>query len=330
MSSIERLSLSTTQAGVTTGVILSGTQIGAGAITMVSGATISDHNLIVNGAAVDLSPVTFTNWTNGLDTITINGTGGIDTLTGSGQDDAFRGFAGGDMQTGGAGDDTFFIVGMEGLGDTFAGGADADNVQVLGAGAATLAGFNATISLIEAWQGNGQGLFGTAAANVFNFAALTSKTGLPFVDGRGGNDAITGSIFADNLRGNAGNDILKGGLGIDMLTGGLGKDILAGGANRDFFDFNSFKESVKGGSRDVITDFVRAVDDRIDVRGIDAKTGVGGNQKFKFIGQQAFHDVKGELRCKNGIVQGDVNGDGVADFEIKVNLATLVSGDFFL
>jgi hypothetical protein len=72
------------------------------------------------------------------------------------------------------------------------------------------------------------------------------------------------------------------------------------------------------------------VDDRIDLRTIDAATGVAGNSKFHFIGTQTFHDVKGELRCKNGIVQGDVNGDGKADFEIKVNLATLVQGDFFL
>jgi hypothetical protein len=38
----------------------------------------------------------------------------------------------------------------------------------------------------------------------------------------------------------------------------------------------------------------------------------------------------GELRCSGGVVQGDMNGDKIADFEIKVNLATLQTGDFFL
>jgi hypothetical protein len=34
--------------------------------------------------------------------------------------------------------------------------------------------------------------------------------------------------------------------------------------------------------------------------------------------------------CSDGIVRGDVNGEGVADFEIAVNLATLKAGDFVL
>ncbi|MEZ5828543.1 MAG: hypothetical protein R3D01_09310 [Hyphomicrobiales bacterium] len=72
----------------------------------------------------------------------------------------------------------------------------------------------------------------------------------------------------------------------------------------------------------------------IDLRGIDAKKGISGNQKFKFIGTHDFHDVKGELRCKElgsmVIVQGDVNGDGKADFEILVMAASLAKGDFVL
>lgn len=77
--------------------------------------------------------------------------------------------------------------------------------------------------------------------------------------------------------------------------------------------------------------------DVIDLIGIDAKTTVGGNQAFRFIGAQAFHDRAGELRFKVVaaqdlvIVQGDVNGDGRADFEIKVNgIAALNAADFDL
>jgi hypothetical protein len=40
--------------------------------------------------------------------------------------------------------------------------------------------------------------------------------------------------------------------------------------------------------------------------------------------------VYAELRCADSIVQGDVNGDGHADFEISINVPTLVAGDFIL
>ena len=86
-------------------------------------------------------------------------------------------------------------------------------------------------------------------------------------------------------------------------------------------------------NRDRIVDFSRGQDDTIDLSTIDAKTG-GGNQAFKWIGKQAFHDVKGELRYKDlgpkVIVQGDIDGDGKADFEILVKTGTLHKGDFVL
>jgi serralysin len=63
--------------------------------------------------------------------------------------------------------------------------------------------------------------------------------------------------------------------------------------------------------------------------------GVRGIQAFHFIGSQAFHShgsthVYGELRYANHILQGDVNGDGKADFEVHVNAASLATGDFVL
>jgi serralysin len=77
----------------------------------------------------------------------------------------------------------------------------------------------------------------------------------------------------------------------------------------------------------VIHDFSRAQGDKIDLRDINAGT---PNGAFKLIGTAGFNDVRGELRCSGGVIQGDTNGDGRADFEIKVNLATMVKGDFFL
>ncbi|MGH6734789.1 MAG: type I secretion C-terminal target domain-containing protein [Methyloceanibacter sp.] len=193
------------------------------------------------------------------------------------------------------------------------GGTGTDALQVLGGSALTLSGLHS----IDEWEGNNQGVLGNANANVLDFSALTSKIGLPFVDGRGGNDVITGSQFADVLR------------------GGSGRDKLYGGADADHFDFNFIGETKVGGNRDIIHDFSRNGGDVIDLKDIDAKKGVSGNNKFNFIGKQDFHEKKGELHYvkKAGyvMVEGDVNGDGKADFQIKVNgVSALDAGDFTL
>jgi Ca2+-binding RTX toxin-like protein len=151
----------------------------------------------------------------------------------------------------------------------------------------------------------------------------------------GAQGRLTGDVFGgegnDVITGGKDNDVFFGDNDNDILTGGLGRDTFTGGLGRDFFDFNSVKESVKGANRDVILDFNRAVDDRIDLRTIDADSSANpGNDVFKFIGNAAFKGGGGELRSSGGIIQGDVNGDKVADFEIKVNIATMVAGDFFL
>jgi Ca2+-binding RTX toxin-like protein len=165
-------------------------------------------------------------------------------------------------------------------------------------------------------------------------------TGLVF--GEDGNDVITGGVDNDVFLGGAGNDILNGRTGTDTLRGGVGNDVITGGAGRDImfgdagsddFDFNSVKDSVRGSKRDKINLFQRGQDD-IDLRTIDAKTGVSGNNKFKWISRDDFSETKGELRYKdNGstvIVQGDRNGDGKADFEIFVAVGSLAKGDFIL
>ncbi|MGH6736957.1 MAG: calcium-binding protein [Methyloceanibacter sp.] len=261
---------------------------------------------------------------------TLNGGEGNDLLVGGEGSDVFNGGAGADTLLGGEGDDTFFILGNESLNDTIIGGPGTDGF--LAFGTVTLAGFNATAQGIEQWAANGGGVFGTGAANVFNFAALQVNQAA-FIDAKGGGDTLVGSSFGDDLRGNSGNDTIRGGGRNDTLAGGAGRDIMFGDAGSDDFDFNKISESKKGGQRDKIMGFERKKDD-IDLRDIDAKKGVSGDQKFKFIGKQDFSDEKGELRYTDKgstvIVQGDVNGDGKADFEIFVNVGSLSKGDFLL
>jgi serralysin len=73
----------------------------------------------------------------------------------------------------------------------------------------------------------------------------------------------------------------------------------------------------------------------IDLRTVDAKATSSGNNTFKFIGNDAFSGKAGELHYvkKSGYayVEGDVNGNGKADFQIKVeDVRGLDAGDFLL
>jgi serralysin len=158
---------------------------------------------------------------------------------------------------------------------------------------------------------------GSSVANV-----LKGLAGSDLLEGLGGNDTLEGGSGADDLYGGSGHDVLRGGTGIDYLNGGTGEDT---------FDFNSIGESGVGSKRDVIADFHRSEFDIVDLSTIDANELISSNQKFTFIGGQSFHDKAGELRFSNGVISGDTDGDGVSDFQIKMNNVTkMYADDFFL
>ena len=124
---------------------------------------------------------------------------------------------------------------------------------------------------------------------------------------------------------------MKGEDGKDLLVGGRGADVLIGGLLKDTFDFNAVNESRVGLLHDIIRGFSHAQHDKIDLDTIDANTTAGGNQDFHLIGAQGFNGIAGELRFAGGLVQGDTDGNGVANFEIRVTgLATAVNNDFLL
>jgi Ca2+-binding RTX toxin-like protein len=159
------------------------------------------------------------------------------------------------------------------------------------------------------------------ASETLAFNGSTETDGRFTVLGGAGADLIIGGAGNDYFAGNAGNDTLYGRGGSDTLYGGAGADVLRGGAGQDFFRYQATSDSMSG-SVDRITDFTAA--DRIDLSAIDAKTG-GANDAFTFIGASAFHHVAGELRAYQSgadwFVEGDVNGDGVADLLIQVGVA---------
>jgi Ca2+-binding RTX toxin-like protein len=138
----------------------------------------------------------------------------------------------------------------------------------------------------------------------------------------------TGNQVSNTLTGNSGSNVLDGGAGNDVLVGGKGADTLIGGAGVDRFDFNYLTDSPIGAGRDVISDFSSADGDKIDLSTLDANTGVSGNQAFTFIGDAAF-SAAGQIRFADGVLQGNVNGDVVADFEIGlIGVTSLTASDF--
>ena len=92
---------------------------------------------------------------------------------------------------------------------------------------------------------------------------------------------------------------------------------------------------LRGATAERITDFSQADGDVIDLSAIDARTGLAGNQAFTFIGNAAFGNVAGQLRyvfdAGNTYVEGDRNGDGAADFALRLDgLIALTASDFVL
>lgn len=138
------------------------------------------------------------------------------------------------------------------------------------------------------------------------------------------------------LFGGLGDDALYGGGGSDLIRGNLGADLMGGEGGADIFQYRSAAESTAA-SRDTIFSFVTG-SDKIDLSRIDANTGVEGDQAFTFIGEGAF-TAAGQLRLVyvqdfNGLrvnIEGDIDGDGVADLVIQVLPDQPLTGsDFFL
>ncbi|MFN5822237.1 MAG: right-handed parallel beta-helix repeat-containing protein [Novosphingobium sp.] len=255
------------------------------------------------------------------DAALVNGTEGDDTLVadvtkkveihGNGGNDKIVGNAFGAKMLGGLGNDKYDVKGMGDLVQEDAGaGVDwvdswidyvlPDNVEHLALKVGGLKGMGNAL---------GNQIFGS--------------DGIDQLYGLGGNDTLDGG---------AGNDILNGGDGDDYIVGGAGIDKVWGGAGIDYFAFGN--DVVGQVGNDEVMDFVRGVD-KLDLTAIDANAAAAGDQAFRMIGTKNFSRKAGELQVKaygDGVlVAGDVNGDGVADFNIWVHgVSRLSGGDFVL
>lgn len=225
------------------------------------------------------------------------GTNFNDTLTGNGANNVLSGLAGNDFLFGGAGNDTL----NGGLGnDLLNGGLGIDTVDyshtpVCGT---TFLGASVGVKVNLNLQGVAQNTVGAG------------------VDTLGGIENVIGSSF---------NDILTGNVSKNVLTGGLGNDL---------FDFNLASQSPAGVNRDLITDFRglgALLGDQIDLRDIDANSILISNQAFTYIGGAAFSTnslgffIPGQLRYSGGVLQGNTDLDGAAEFEIQLTGSPLLS-----
>ena len=281
-------------------------------LTNLTGAAFTGTG---NGLANDL------NGGNAVDTFygggghdLLNGGAGNDLLYGEGDHDTLDGGSGNDTMAGGLGNDTYIV---DTVGDAV--------VELLGDGidqVYTSLSHYTLGSYVEHLTYTGTGDFNGTGSGANNI--MVSQDG---------NDTLNGLSGADQLFGNAGDDVLNGDGGEDWLIGGAGADVLTGGYEGDIFQINE-GDSGLGAGADRITDFVQIVE-RVDLRGIDADTGTVGDQAFSFIGTAAFSGTAGELRYTfDGVdtwLQGDVDGDSAADFEIVLSgELPMVAGDFFL
>jgi subtilisin-like proprotein convertase family protein len=170
--------------------------------------------------------------------------------------------------------------------------------------------------------------------DLLNASAVTSAMTVNLGTQTGTIDGVAMTIAGiDDVFGGDGDDTLSGSKGNNILAGSRGEDLLSGLKGDDDFRYWHIRDS-RTTDRDLITDFGLG-DDDIDLKRIDANKATDKNDAFKFIGDDAFTNVAGQLRFVKdaGVtrVEGDVDGDGSADFAIDLTgLIDLVKGDFIL
>lgn len=251
---------------------------------------------------------------------------GTDNYTGGAGDDVFlfrnSGFTGADRIDGGGGSDQ---LGLQG---------DYTGANALVLGANTLANVEGIVLLSGRDTRFGRDTGQNNSYQITSNDANVASGQLFTVDGGTlrANETLRfdGSAETDGrfrLFGGAGGDTLTGGAGADLIRGNGGADTLTGGAGNDVFAYRAVEDSTVQ-AHDSILDFNRG--DLIDLSLIDADTTRDGNQAFTFIGSGAFTGTAdapaaGQLRAFQNsdglwVVEGDVNGDGVADLQIFVTV----------
>jgi serralysin len=287
---------------------------------------------------------------NGVTIENARGGSGNDTLIGNDAANRLEGGAGTDSLTGGGGADTFLFTT---LGDSAVGSArdvitdfeqGSDKIDLSALGATSFIGsgaFTGTAGEVRSasfagativeLDGNGDGaadfqveLAGSPALDSRDFVALAGNGGTSndVLYGTSGADRIDGGDGNDSIFGLGGDDFIGGGLGDDVMVGGFGRDQLTGGGGFDQFRFDGVLDSVAGAA-DRIVDFQSGFD-RIDLSAMG----------LTYSGRSKFSGNDGELHVLRShdytMVEADLNGDRIADFQIELSGGLRLSDSDFL
>lgn len=241
---------------------------------------------------------------------------GLNSLSGMGGDDAYVLYRSATITEGaGGGTDTIYLRNPD-LEKTFVLPANIEIVEVM----ANFTGNNQANRIYAGYE-DVEGL-------------STSDSGL--MRGLGGNDTINGDAGADTIEGGDGADVLFGDSGNDILIGGAGADRLSGSIGRDTFRFVQASDSTPAASDTIekIEGVGKAGGDQIDLSGIDANTGIAGNQAFQLGGMNA-----GTIRLmasgSDTLLLGNTGGDSAAELRILIRDGSVApgayeAGDFIL
>jgi Ca2+-binding RTX toxin-like protein len=257
----------------------------------------------------------------------IFGNDGSDELFGGAGNDRLDGGAGTDTFTGGPGNDVYILDSSEHEDAFEEAGEGIDHVFSSGFFSPLRVNIENLTLYGDAYEGAGNSL-----ANV--------------ITGSGTNNLLWGGAGNDAISGGAGGDKIQAGTGHDWIRGGTGADYLVGESGADKFVYYSVEEAgfATAGTGDFITDFEginigETEPDRIDLHRIDADTSTAADDAFHFIGDAEFSGTAGELRsvtetvqvvdpdpffpsptfqARADLVEGDVDGDGTADFQLAV------------
>lgn len=320
---------------------------GAGADRMDGGAGddtyyvdhAGDH--IVDSSGVDTVLTGLRNYVlgDGLEKLTFTGSGNA-TLIGNQRDNVIIGGAGDDSLDGGMGNDILYggdgndqLNGGRGADILYGGNGDdryiVDDVndqvtEYAGGGLDTVAAY-----VSYALSANVENLTLASTAGAINGIGntldnlITGNNAANRLEGGDGNDKLVGNGGNDILIGGAGDDLLMGGDGNDVLIGGSGNDMLYGGAGADRFVFRYGEAGSKGGNTTRIADFSVTQGDKIDLSEFDANPDMHGRQALTYYADRPTTPMDHSVWFVNNgnfaQLHGDLNGDGVVDFVIRVD-----------
>lgn len=271
----------------------------AGVSVTWSSATSGTYDFDGTSSQGSFSGIDAMDGTEGDDTFNASGSTGDQVINANGGDDVILGGSGDDTLNAGSGSDTI-TVSDEGGSDVIDGGAGDD--MLIFADATSTSGV--TVTLTDPGSGT-YSYNGTAASGSFTSVeniqttedgdtvdASSTTTGVT-VDGRAGDDLITGGSGDDTLKGGDGNDsllggdgndALDGGLGNDTLDGGLGDDTLLGGEGNDTLDGGDGVDVLDGGAGDDTLTGGDGNDTLTAREGTDSLAGGSGDDVFNLGG----------------------------------------------